>query len=399
MIITCFLLPSINNLSKALLMVKMGLNYYKWICLGWYSCVFHVLGISIIVLLVMSCQQKSDKNPPHKAVETPSQTNQDVFSPFVEHQNETKKHATFKGKVSEFVWQIYQDENAHYWFGTNHDGILYYANDSLKQFTKKDGIGGNAARSIVEDHDGNIWFGTSNGLARYNGSSFKSYSEADGLVDNEIWSLAIDENGLIWIGTVGGVSTFNGKTFNTFEVPKPQITNPEPMLSKNRVGDILIDKNHEIWFVNDGQGVTKYNGHTFEFYTTENGLTDNNVADLFEDSKGTIWIGTYYGGVSTYDGKDFINFTEKGTIKGIEAYNFYEDSLGNIWFSAENQGVYRYNGKDFHLYTMADGLVTNGIQSIYEDHKGQMWFSTWDGLSLYDGNQIVNAGEREPWTD
>ncbi|MCF1191441.1 hypothetical protein LRR18_07580 [Mangrovimonas sp. AS39] len=358
-----------------------------------------ILGFAFSLLFTTSCNQKGYNKIPQKPSETSPQANNPEFAPFPDYTEKTKKHATFNGKVSEFIWQIYQDKNAHYWFGTNHDGILFYDNNSLKHYTSKDGIGGNAVRAILEDQEGNIWFGTSNGLTNYNGNIFKNYTVADGLIDNEIWSITIDRNGLIWIGTVGGVSTFNGKTFKTFEVPKPQIYNAEPMLSQNRVSDILIDKDNEIWFVNDGYGVTKYNGHTFEFYSKDNGLTDNSVADLFEDSNGTIWIGTYYGGVSTYDGNDFTNFTEKGVIKGIETYNFFEDKKGNIWFSAENQGVYSYNGNEFKLYNMADGLATNGIQSIFQDHKGQMWFSTWDGLSLFDGNQIVNASEREPWTD
>jgi len=27
-----------------------------------------------------------------------------------------------------------------------------------------------------------------------------------------------------------------------------------------------------------------------------------------------------------------------------------------------------------------------------------MWFSTWEGISLYDGKEITNVAEKEPWT-
>lgn len=356
-----------------------------------------LLTVVASIFLVTACKGQEPKqtsiSPENSEVSLDQDTQPFVFSTTPSN----VKQATFGGLVSEFIWDIYQDRNGTYYFGTNHDGLIVYNHDSLKHI--KDGIGGNAIRAIVEDQTGTIWFGTSHGLTSYNGKEFTNYTTNDGLIDNEIWTLALDNTGTLWIGTGGGVSQFNGTHFKNFNVPKPQVIEAQPMLSKERVSDILIDKKGHVWFVNDGYGITKYNGHEFEFYTTENGLTNNNVADLFEDSQGHIWIGTYYGGVSKFDGSSFTNFTKEGIIQGIETYNFCEDQAKHIWFSAENQGVYRYDGNTFTQFTTKDGLATNGIQTIYEDQKGHIWFSSWEGLSLYDGKRITNAADKEPWTD
>jgi ligand-binding sensor domain-containing protein len=37
------------------------------------------------------------------------------------------------------------------------------------------------------------------------------------------------------------------------------------------------------------------------------------------------------------------------------------------------------------------------VQSIFEDKKGQIWFGTWQGMSIYDGHTIMNAGDKEAW--
>lgn len=355
-----------------------------------------IMNVGFLIMMFPILLNNSCKG--QKAEEATTELKNKEGHSYTENLPYSTQHSTLKGKVSEFIWQIHQDSSGHYWFGTNHDGILFYNNDSLIQYTPKDGIGGNAIRAIVEKENGEIWFGTSNGLTSYNGKYFTNYTTKDGLIDNEIWTVEIDKEGIIWIGTVGGVSKFDGNSFENFDVPKPNVLSPEPMLSEKRVGDILIDQNGHLWFVNDGYGITKFNGSQFEFFTTKNGLTDNNVADLFEDSKGNIWIGTYYGGVSKFDGKTFTNFTKEGKIEGIETYNFCEDRMGNIWFSAENYGVYRYNGKEFTQFTMKEGLATNTIQTIYEDNKGQIWFSTWEGISLYEGKEITNVADKEPWT-
>lgn len=358
-----------------------------------------LLCITLPLLLTYSCVGQVSKSELNEKVENSKKPQKKVHPPLIYKQEkiDSKQHSTFNGIISEFVWQMYQDKNDRFWFCTNHDGVIIYDGKSLKQFTPEDGLGGNAVRNIIEDNSGNIWLGTSSGLTKYYGGIFTNYPLQNGVNNNEIWSIAIDKNGIIWVGSVAGASKFDGNKFTSFTVPKTNIKDATPMLSKNRINDILIDRNENIWFVIDGYGISKFNGKTFEFYSKENGLTDNNVADIFEDSIGNIWIGTYYGGVSKYDGKTFTNYTKDGIIKGVETYNFCEDNKGNIWFSAENHGVYRYNGNEFSQFTIKDGLATNTVQSIFQDKKGHIWFSTWNGLSLYDGKQIINASDKEPW--
>ena len=307
-------------------------------------------------------------------------------------------HAHLNGEVSEFIFKIYQAPDSVFWFCTNHDGIIKYDGYKFTKYSKNDGVGGNAVRDLVVDTSGTIWFGTSGGLTRFDGQVFTNFRLDSSQWDNEIWSLEIDQRGLIWVGTNTGVSQFDGSQFKTFEVPKPEIKEAQPMISKHRISHILSDHDGVLWFVNDGYGITKYDGDHFLFLTTENGLTDNNVASVFEDQQRHIWIGTYYGGVSKFDGKTYRNYTKDSIIEGVETSNFCEDQNGNIWFSAEGYGVYKFDGKVFTNYTKKNGLTNHVVQHIYEDKKGQIWFCTWQGISVYDGDSIVDISLKEPWT-
>jgi ligand-binding sensor domain-containing protein len=310
-------------------------------------------------------------------------------------------HTNLNGMVREFVRTMHQDTKGNYWFGTNGDGIIRYDGQTLEKMSIAAVSSRIRVLDIIEDQVGNIWFGTSEGLIKYDGNKFTTFSKKEGLPgdDEEIWSLTIDKNGLIWVGSMGGVSHFDGARFIPFPLPASKVENPKHMLSGKLVFKIIEDKNGTMWFATDGNGVFNYKNGAFSHLTAKNGLTDNNVADILEDKQGNIWIGTFYGGVSKFDGKTYTNFTKDGIIAGLETYNLYEDSQGNIWFTAEGYGVYRYDGNNFKQFTTEDGLTSNVTQSILEDEKGQVWFGSWQGLSIYDGQKIMNAKNKEPWTN
>lgn len=362
----------------------------------------HFLSLSIMMvlpLIVLSCTEqevKSKNKSGAKNRDSTIQTQPDTTA----NQNTVfpQIHAHLKGMVSEFIFQIFQDQENNFWFCTNHDGVIRYDGKKLLKYTEKSGLGGSAVRSLAMDKTGMLWLGTSGGLTKFDGRVFTNFVQGNNYGDNEIWTLAVDKNNLIWIGTNNGASTFDGVKFTSFNVPRAKIATAKPMLSHTRIGKIFIDSKGHTWFITDGYGITRFDGKNFEFLTSHTALTDNNVTTVFEDSKGYIWIGTFNGGVSKYDGQHYTNFTKDGFTKGNEVSNFCEDQQGNIWFSAEGLGVYKYNGKEFTLFTTKDGLTTNTIQHIYTDKKGQIWFCTWQGISLYDGKSFRDVSEKEPWT-
>lgn len=67
------------------------------------------------------------------------------------------------------------------------------------------------------------------------------------------------------------------------------------------------------------------------------------------------------------------------------------DKQGNLWFGTTREGVYYYDGKLFTQFTIKDGLSNNSVWSILEDAIGNIWFGTSDGISKFDGKEIVRV--------
>ena len=125
---------------------------------------------------------------------------------------------------------IMEDSKGNLWIGNNCGGstiggigVLKYDGKEFIHFTKqhqlrKEDTKGNSLDrvfSIGEDASGNIWFGTvESGVWRYDGNSVKNFTKKDGLDGDLIWIIYKSKQGELWFGGgPNGVYRFNGKSF------------------------------------------------------------------------------------------------------------------------------------------------------------------------------------------
>lgn len=83
----------------------------------------------------------------------------------------------------------------------------------------------------------------------------------------------------------------------------------------------------------------------FRSYGVDNGLPSSEVYSVKQDSKGYIWFATV-NGVSRFDGYSFENFSMDDGLPDNTVFDIYEDSTGRIWFlPISNKLSYYYKGK------------------------------------------------------
>ena len=61
---------------------------------------------------------------------------------------------------------------------------------------------------MLEDREGNLWFGTADGISRYDGFVFQDLLRRDGLVHRDVRRMHQDRNGDVWITTAGGITRY-----------------------------------------------------------------------------------------------------------------------------------------------------------------------------------------------
>lgn len=198
--------------------------------------------------------------------------------------------------------------------------------------------------SSVNPTNGDFWFRLTNstgaGIYRYNGA-WTRYTTSNGLISNNVADIYIDSNGYVWAATDRGVSKFNGSSWESW-------TTESSNLATNVVTDVEGDSDGKIWFVstynsdsNTQGGVSIYNpaDNSWSYYSIRNGIDDFLTAQyifIFGDEMWVVVSGTGVLALTKNDSYTTIYGQVNGATVGKAIYSELKKSKTksrkvNIW--------------------------------------------------------------------
>ncbi len=108
-------------------------------------------------------------------------------------------------------------------------------------------------------------------------------------------------------------------------------------LPSQTVYNTIEDRNGFLWIATDA-GVSRFDGHKFINYTTDDNLGANEILELYEDSKGRIWFLPFFGGLSYYLNGTFYNNNNSNLIQNLKTGNtlrhMVEDKDGYLYIQS-----------------------------------------------------------------
>ncbi|MBN1926868.1 MAG: hypothetical protein JW798_13640, partial [Prolixibacteraceae bacterium] len=298
---------------------------------------------------------------------------------------------------------------------------------SFNHLSIEDGLANNSVRTMFQDQEGYLWFGTLNGLSRYDGQQFRTFSyslsDSTSISNNKVREIFQDGLGYLWITTYdNNAHRFDPHTETFINIPAEL-----GETAKNLPVHFVVETSPgEVWIYFTSQGCARINsdvegqGITVSRFDTGNGLLSNSLYGIWGDSKGQVWISTEAGlqrftSTVKSNGKagSSVFFTNPakqvdafcvgsdevwaGSLSG-EVYRIIGSWVEKVWESstgaevrdihilqsgdiiaATAQGVLLIDGKQrkgklFNIYNSQ--LNSNNIFSVYPDSKGDCWLVT-----------------------
>jgi signal transduction histidine kinase/CheY-like chemotaxis protein len=230
--------------------------------------------------------------------------------------------------------------------------------------TMREGLPSDSVRSVQQDHSGDIWLGTTNGIARLRASGdLVVYNSDDRAWRSLMWPVIRDRRNNLWTASEEGVlRRFRGD-------PKGQ---PQREWRFQRPIRLLFEQRNGTVWAASGDSLIGVHGDSIAVFGKEQGLTSVPVIAMAEGADGTVWVGTARGVQHLAGGQFGPLLTRPGGHQNVAS--MFADDAGTVW-AITTSGLNRIAGTHFTAFTRAQGMPESDMTWILEDDNGYFWIS------------------------
>ena len=224
------------------------------------------------------------------------------------------------------------DHDGSLWIGTIDQGVYRIANGKVDQFRGADGLSSDSVSDLYEDHEGDIWVATSNGIDRFREMRVASFSRREGLSADMVNSVLAAKDGTVWLGNGsaldslrhGHVASIAGRS-----LPGRELTS------------LLEDHSGRLWIGIDNR-LTVFLGGKFIAVNRRDGRPTGSVTSITEDSAGNVWAHVIGPSSALLRIKDNVVQEEIPSGEIPYVYSLASDPRGGIWIGLPDRKLGRY---------------------------------------------------------
>jgi ligand-binding sensor domain-containing protein/two-component sensor histidine kinase len=291
--------------------------------------------------------------------------------------------------------------NGSQWFGTfNPDGDPAPDGGRLLRFLPRGTEhlhywGWGWRQLFLQDHTGEWWVPTGEGLFRYPASPSCTsmaktppkaiYTKQTGLPDDDIFRLFEDSRGDLWLSSGQFVVRWIRET-ETFEIVDDHPNAPTAFIE---------DAAHDVWIGFYRGGIARWRpgpdgrAGTLQRFEPRDGVPEGFVHLVYLDSHGRLWIGTQPGGLGliehpTADNPRVAPLPRDPGVTSVGVGSVIEDAQQRLYISTY-RGLLRVDAAlaAARSFSTTD-IASNGQHTAMIDRHGRLWIGTGLGLSRLD---------------
>jgi len=276
----------------------------------------------------------------------------------------TERASSLTGLLSDGVGALIEDKDGNIWAGTT-EGLSRLTPRRVSQLTDQGLVVG-----IEMTPDRNVWVASDDALSRFAPGNSESPSLRVALNGSRLRTMHADERGTIWIATDEGVG----------RMPMGATT-PTPLsIGFHAIDLIASDYAGGVWLYDQSQQLVRWNRGVVTPTPLPPEIGDARIKVLYTDRAARLWAALADGRVAIRDTSGA--FTVYGIADGLGAgtcRQIFEDDEGAIWLAATG-GLSKYANGRFVTVRSDHGFPVSDLTAITEDDVHTLWIGTGFGL-------------------
>lgn len=296
------------------------------------------------------------------------------------------------------IFDVLETRAGDFWLATD-DGAVMLRSSEVLRVGVRDGLPMANATALAEGPNGEIWIGTTEGLARFADGKVQTWTKKQaGMPSDYITRLLVDKQGVLWIATDWGVTRHAAGQFANLDLGVDG--------QRLYVLDLLLDRRDRLRIATLGAGVLSWDGSVLTQLGLEQGLPSANIWSLAQSRGGGLWIGTQEHGLLLREQGPFDPVISSQRLASAVPLSMARLNTGEVWVGTSGAGMVRIEKTGTALpgrqappqtLTVQNGLPSDFVRRLLPDGSG-MWIGTTVGLAYFDGQKSIALDEtHEPW--
>ncbi|MBC8095459.1 MAG: hypothetical protein H7Y43_06580 [Akkermansiaceae bacterium] len=194
-------------------------------------------------------------------------------------------YTNFNG--NSFVWSVAEDVAGRLWVGTWGEGLFLREGEHFKTAPGLEGFTV-PITALLAARDGGLWLGTAAGLLRYKDGKTNWFTGAAGKSLRDVRTIAEDGQGAVWFGTAGnGLACLEKDRLRHFSQ-----TNG---LASDYIECLRFDDEGALWIGTFGGGLVRLKHGVFSVIDRPQGLPNSVIGHIEDDGHGYFWMSSHGG--------------------------------------------------------------------------------------------------------
>ena len=278
------------------------------------------------------------------------------------------------------VRSLGEDAQGNIWIGTTL-GLAVLVDGHARRITGMQDLPNRYIGAILRDREDVLWFGTEAGVLKLPSLLFRNYGHATGLKGDHVIAVYEDEQRNTWLGTYSGATRIGPDG----RIASFGLAEGLPHLTVHS----FIEAGRGTMWIGTWEGLVAVD-HGALVPSPVPELRHDAVIRMLRDHDGMIWCGGRGRIVRvTPAGKVLLSLGGKDGIPDAGICALHMDGDGTLWFGTDGKGCGFYRDGTVVMIGAPEGLPDPWVMSIERDRRDMLWFGTQRGIVGWNGTRCV----------